>query len=368
LGEGAVASIGLLPAPQQSSKLPNLFIFLPIWVVAVTILLIGAMRATAGGLYWYSVPLLYGNLAIKGFILIVFCLIFVQVLEMAKAGEENPAARLKEFFLSRDTLSRALLPVVASPIFLGGFSTNKFLISFDVLYDDHFRMADVLIFGRDVWLISYSWYPEIATEVLENFYNLWSLTMVSVLTMVALFASPRGVLHFYIGMFLTWIIGGTLIANAWPSVGPVYYDHFGFGSDFVPLMENVRHYLGSSSGLFERIDYLKFTKGGTYVPAGGGISAFPSMHVGVVLVFVVASRRFLFLSIPYAFAIWIGSIHLGWHYAVDGLASVPVVLLSWWLAGMFSKYWDRVGLRQPRPVWLRAASAWQTPQGQASQT
>jgi hypothetical protein len=333
-----------------------LFIFLPIWIIAGAILSIGATRATAGGLYWYSVPLLYGNLALKGFILIVFCLIFVQVLEMARAGEDNPTARLKEFFLSRDTLSRALLPIVASPIFLGGFSINKFLISFDILYDDYFRAADFLIFGRDPWLISYSWYPHIGTEVLENFYNIWSLTMVSVLTMVALFASPRGVLHFYIGMFLTWIIGGTLIANAWPSVGPVYYQHFGLGSDFVPLMENVRHYLGSDSGLFGQIDYLKFTKGGTYIPAGGGISAFPSMHVGVVLVFVVASRRFLFLSIPYALAIWIGSFHLGWHYAVDGLASVPVVLLSWCLAGIFSRYWDRVGLQQPRPVWLRPAN------------
>jgi hypothetical protein len=35
----------------------------------------------------------------------------------------------------------------------------------------------------------------------------------------------------------------------------------------------------------------------------------------------------------YGVLILIGSVHLGWHYAIDGYASIIGVLVLWWAAG-----------------------------------
>jgi hypothetical protein len=39
------------------------------------------------------------------------------------------------------------------------------------------------------------------------------------------------------------------------------------------------------------------------------------------------------LMTAYALMIWIGSVHLGWHYATDGLVGVLMMLGLWKAAG-----------------------------------
>lgn len=63
----------------------------------------------------------------------------------------------------------------------------------------------------------------------------------------------------------------------------------------------------------------------------------PSMHVAVATLIALAAgsyRRWLGLALaPVVPVIWIGSIHLGWHYAVDGQLAVPLVLGIWAVSG-----------------------------------
>jgi hypothetical protein len=35
----------------------------------------------------------------------------------------------------------------------------------------------------------------------------------------------------------------------------------------------------------------------------------------------------------YGLVILVGSVHLGWHYAVDGYAGIAGALILWWIAG-----------------------------------
>ena len=68
-----------------------------------------------------------------------------------------------------------------------------------------------------------------------------------------------------------------------------------------------------------------------------GISAMPSMHNASAVLFALAfrqvSKRLGWFFAAYAAVILVGSVHLGWHYAIDGYAGVVIAVFSWWLAG-----------------------------------
>ena len=66
---------------------------------------------------------------------------------------------------------------------------------------------------------------------------------------------------------------------------------------------------------------------------GGGISAMPSMHVAVSLWLALVMQayfpRLQFLGWAYFTVILIGSVHLGWHYAVDGIVASAIAIAAW---------------------------------------
>ncbi|ESX86560.1 hypothetical protein X756_18320 [Mesorhizobium sp. LSHC412B00] len=70
-----------------------------------------------------------------------------------------------------------------------------------------------------------------------------------------------------------------------------------------------------------------------------GISAFPSMHVAMAVLFALYATRRSRLAglLMWAFAaiIMVGSVVLGWHYAVDGYASVLISIAIWKACGYF---------------------------------
>src|SRR5690606_4200634 len=122
-------------------------------------------------------------------------------------------------------------------------------------------------------------------------------------------------------------------AIALSSVGPVLYERI-YGIDrYSALMAMID---GSAVG-----DYMRQASGylfGNYQSGGHrpgtGISAMPSMHLAVVTLnahMLTRLNRWLgALGWTYAAAILLGSVYLGWHYAVDGYLSIAVVTLIWW--------------------------------------
>lgn len=74
---------------------------------------------------------------------------------------------------------------------------------------------------------------------------------------------------------------------------------------------------------------------------GRGITAMPSMHVALAFLFYLGMRhinkRASYFFGAFCVLIFIGSVHLGYHYAVDGYASIALTLIVWKLAGLVTK-------------------------------
>jgi membrane-associated phospholipid phosphatase len=72
--------------------------------------------------------------------------------------------------------------------------------------------------------------------------------------------------------------------------------------------------------------YLIVTHNEALSSLGTGISAFPSIHVAIATLYALVgwriSRFARVVSLAFLATILVGSIHLGWHYSLDGYASI----------------------------------------------
>jgi hypothetical protein len=145
--------------------------------------------------------------------------------------------------------------------------------------------------------------------------------------------------RFLISYLLAWILLGTGAAIALSSAGPCFYGNVVQGSNpFVPLFEllgavHARHPVGAIEA--QGILWASHTRG-LALPFAG-ISAMPSMHVALPMLFVLVAwksgppLRLLFLA--YLGFNLVSSVLLGWHYAIDGYAAMLGVVIIWAAAG-----------------------------------
>ena len=72
-------------------------------------------------------------------------------------------------------------------------------------------------------------------------------------------------------------------------------------------------------------------------------AAFPSLHTAVSLTMLVSSWRFLrtwfWTSLPFVLGLWVSTIYLRHHYAVDLLAGFALAPLALWLAPHVDGWW-----------------------------
>jgi hypothetical protein len=228
----------------------------------------------------------------------------------------------------------ALLTVAG--VFHGMFTTAKQALSrVDLGFPNDVLQAEidrVLHFGVDPFHLLYAAAKnEIVLRMVESIYNdLWFLVVFTVLFLVAISPSARAVRLRYVACyFLTWALVGTLFAAIFRSAGPVFYElATGDGQRFAEIVNFLSLNTDHGTSTMGRVEYLEAVRASGDLSLAGGISAFPSVHVGVTALNAFfafeVSKRLGYIATGFLGFVLLASVYLGWHYAIDGYAAIVI--------------------------------------------
>jgi len=210
--------------------------------------------------------------------------------------------------------------------------------------DATFIAWDRMIFGgNDGWVLTHRVFDTATATMWLDF--LYHPTFLPMIVLYLFSITPLGLNELRQTYMLSFLAGfvviGMIGASAMHSAGPVFDGVlYGDGGTFGPLMDGLQIQLAEGGGpvYADPIrQYLLHMHNGQTVQMGAGISAMPSMHMVWVFLWVFAawnlSHILGLIMALYAGIIWIASVHLGWHYFVDGLVSLVMIGIIWRVAG-----------------------------------
>lgn len=298
--------------PSYSGILPALRI-LPLWMLASAIL---------GGMYGF--------------------------LAMAVAGVRDPLARIREA-ATHDWRRAALL---VACVFLAGVNMTTFmwtkpLLNYLVPFWADPLLADIdraLFLGHDPWTLLTS----LNSGPMAIFYHRGWFAMM-VVTLIAVLSAPPSPEKsaLMLTYFVLWSVVGPVIHSLLPAAGPIFFADMGYGDRFAGL-HNVSETRAAATYLWTIYAHEGFGP-------GSGISAMPSLHIATTTWMLIAIRRFApWLTVPMLFAailIFLLSIALGWHYAIDGIVGGALSIGCY--LGFRAVYGSRAGGWRPVAAWPR---------------
>ncbi len=250
----------------------------------------------------------------------------------------------KRRFLQTERLLSFALMLVLIPLFFSAFSSFKRMIPYinywhlDPLFKDWDRFVH---FGRDAWVWTHSIFgtPYLTTGI-NFFYHAWIfLMLLSLIWQAWNTKAPEKRMQFFYSFAIMWTVMGTIMAILLSSAGPVYYANVtNTASPYWPLFDTL--------DAFDQISpvwaldlqttlWSNYADGATDLKTG--ITAMPSMHVAVAVQLALLGWSYnkaagIALT-AFAVIIQIGSVHLGWHYAIDGYVSTMCVIAIWYGVG-----------------------------------
>jgi hypothetical protein len=317
-------------------------------IVAVEYLVALLLALKVG--FHYRIP--FGVYAITGASIAsigIALFIVVKLISYAMHGEQRPRQKLLSDLpkcagfvvgtllvsvqISVLTWTKIMLPIAAP------FWADPLLANLDhaIFRTDPWRIAEVL----------FGW----ASPLIDMAYVTWAPIKFATLIAVLPLPESRTKTRILVAYFLI-MASAALGQYFMSSAGPIFYSQLGLGDRFAALP--VEPWVATTASYLWR-DYLR--AGGDI---GGGISAMPSLHVGIALWFALVIRAYLprlaFIGFVYFGLILVGSILLGWHYAADGFVAIVIVVVAWRVAAAAANVGNSYGGGRD-PAELLAAGA-----------
>lgn len=232
----------------------------------------------------------------------------------------------------------AIGPVMAAAVLMPAFSAVKSSIGRinPFHWDPTFIALDQAIHGTDPWrLLQPVMGHPVVTYVASNLYHAWFLLLYLGPVLFAFYVRDRQLrLSFFLGYLATWTIVGMVFATLFASVGPCFVWPIFGDAHFAEQMA----YLQRADSIYplavldvqqQLLDWYRAEDAGL----GRGITAMPSMHVALAWLYVLVTwridRRLGCAFAVFFVAIQLSSVHLAYHYAVDGYVAVALVTAIW---------------------------------------
>lgn len=246
----------------------------------------------------------------------------------------------------------ALALLINMAVFYGAFTSLKNMLPLFALDWQDKQIADFsrwLHFGYTPWRLLHLVLGQPAvTRFVEFLYvPVWLGLLIGLPILLGLrrdLAQLR--VRYILTMFLCFALLGNAVAALGMSGGPAFYgqitgDHARYGE----LIDYLAFSSGRPFSAWDIQQYLWACFQAGKPQLGSGISAFPSLHVAMATLFVLAGRQLApwlgrVLAV-YGLLILLGSVHLGWHYAIDGYASMLGTMLLWSIAGWIARRLSR---------------------------
>ena len=254
--------------------------------------------------------------------------------------------------LNTQRLLKAIPVFIGFVFFFSAFTSMKQMIPgiHPFSWDQEFAALDHwLHFGIDPWKLLHPFFSlPFITYALNINYNVWLVAVFAALYwQLFSLSNPYARMHFFYAFFFCWVINGTLIAILFSSAGPCFLERLTGSDYYAPLMAHLNH-ANEKFQIFavstQNMVWNAASKNESMI--GGGISAIPSIHVTTAMLFWLLARelknKYTRLFLIFFVLIVLGSIYLGWHYAVDGYLAIILTYAIWQLTG-----WATQKLMQP---------------------
>jgi len=265
----------------------------------------------------------------------------------------------KPFIIAPQRWAKAIPAIAVMMLGFMAFTEMKSVIPLLNPYgwDVAFMELDrVLHFGQDPWRLLQPLFGSTTPTVVLNFvYNLWFFVMFGFWLSSGWTKNDNGwERQFLLSFIWCWIIGGTILATIFSSMGPAFYDLVNAPTNpyaaqmaFLGSVNESHEVLALGAQDMLRVGYLNPSNDGL-----SGISAMPSLHNATSTLFMLAAyrihKKFGHVMLAFLMCIILGSVHLAWHYAIDAYLGIIIAVIIWKISGIALRWQDR--LFTPKPV------------------
>jgi hypothetical protein len=265
-----------------------------------------------------------------------------RLFRMARGGEDRPLLRSIEFL--RHNLGRILVVLVAVQVFAfssAAFSALKTALPSVTPFwlDPPLAALEERLLGSPPWMLSHQ-YLGWATPAIDLVYATWLPVQTAAFYAIVACRPSAWKTKALVTYSIAWLLLGIGGAYLFSSAGPIFYDRL-FGADAFGGLAVALHdapIAVRTSDMLWRAYSLHTNE------VASGISAMPSLHVALALWLALIFQRTRIAPVAWVYftLIWIGSVHLGWHYVSDGLVGV-LGIYAIWRAATFSQ----IAVRRP---------------------